>query len=610
MLGLISALRLPSESDLQNHGDHVEIRGAVQSSWELLQYGKNAWLRLCYSIGMIALSGVAVMVSARLLGTFVERIQAGAPAEAVLTIGAAVLGLECLSVWFQYLGRVGLAVATNRIVLAIRSELFSKLERLPMSYFDRQPHGRTITRLTNDVEGIEEFFGGTLARLLTAMVNIVIVFVAMLVTNLKFGAVVVASSIPAIVFTVALRGPVRDWLRSYKRKSAHTNAVLAEFLNGLGVIKAFGLENWSLQRYRQVVEELLHSGVNLLNWNSFIRPLAMLLCTLPLLAILWYGGYGVIGGTLSLGLVVAFVRFSERFSQPIRIVSQEVQVVQEALTSSERLRQLLNEPEEKDELGVDGQEHWPIDGAVEYSLVSMAYNPRQPILQDVSFTAATGDKVALVGATGSGKTTTLSLLSRLYEFQSGVIRIDGHDIRDFNRRFLRSQLGLVTQDVVVFRGTLRENLRGATQGEGNDEALISDEFLLEACRKTGLILLVERIPKGLDAFLYEGGENLSMGERQVLAFTRMLIRDPRILILDEATANVDETCEKLIQRATHESLKDRTCFVIAHRLSTILQCNRILVFSGGQIVEQGSHSELMALGGHYRSLIHKQLGSL
>ena len=609
MLGLVNALRLPSQSDMQNHGDHVEIRGAVQSSWELLQYGKNAWLRLSYSVGMIALSGVAVMISARLLGTFVERIQAGAPAESVLTVGAAVLGLECLAVWLQYLGRVGLAVATNRIVLAIRSELFTKLERLPMSYFDRQPHGRTITRLTNDVEGIEEFFGGTLARLLTAMVNIVIVFIAMLVTNLRFGAVVVASSIPAIIFTVALRGPVRDWLRSYKRKSAHTNAVLAEFLNGLGVIKAFGLENWSLQRYRQVVEELLHSGLSLLNWNSFIRPLAMFLCTLPLLAILWYGGYGVIEGTLSLGMVVAFVRFSERFSQPIRIVSQEIQVVQEALTSSERLRQLLNEPEEDDELGMDGQGQWPIDGAVEYSQVTMAYNPRQPILRDVSFSAAKGDKVALVGATGSGKTTTLSLLARLYEFQSGVIRVDGHDIRKFKRRLLRSQLGLVTQDVVVFRGTLRDNLRGATKGEDDGEVLISDPFLLEACRKTGLIQLVERIPKGLDAFLYDGGENLSMGERQVLAFTRMLIRDPRILILDEATANVDEDCEKLIQRATHESLKDRTCFVIAHRLSTILQCTRILVFAGGQIVEQGSHSELMALGGHYRNLIQKQLGS-
>lgn len=587
-------------------GDTIAVQNAMRSMLSMVQYGRGVYPALAMAIGWIALSGAAVMGSARLLGMFIEGARSGVATSTLLQIGVSVLALEILSVVCQYWGRVGLAVATNRIVLFLRQELFRKLTQLPMSYFDSQPLGRTITRLTNDVEGIEEFFGGTLARLLTAILNIALVFIAMLATDVKFGLIVVASSIPAIIFTVVFRSPVRDWLRTNKRRAAHTNAMLAEFLNGLGIIKVFGLENWTMKRFDKATQDLYTSGLGLLNWNSFIRPLAMLLCTFPLLIILWVGGQGVLAGTLSIGLVVAFVRFSERFSQPIRVVSQEVQVIQEALTSSERVRQLLLESEESQVLGADGTKELVLAGNVTFSNVHMSYAPNgREILRGVSFVARAGEKVALVGATGSGKTSTLSLLPRLYEFSHGDVLLDGVSVREIRRRSLRSQLGMVTQDIIIFRGSLRDNLRGACENWQS----ISDQTILHACQQSGLLGLVNRLKGGLDTFIYEGGENLSMGERQLVAFTRMLIRNPAILILDEATANVDEACEQLIQRATYEALKNRTCFVIAHRLSTILQCDRILVFQAGQIIEQGSHDQLMATASHYRDLVRQQLGS-
>lgn len=586
-------------------GDRIDVQSAWRSMLSLVQYGRGAYGPLAMAVGWIALSGCAVMGSARLLGAFIEGVKGSPSSVELMQIGVAVLALEILSVICQYLGRVGLAVATNRIVLMLRQDLFRKLTQLPMTYFDAQPLGRTITRLTSDVEGIEEFFGGTLARLLTAVLNIGIVFVAMVFTDLRFGLIVVASSLPAIGFTVVMRGPVRDWLRISKRRAAHTNAMLAEFLHGLGIIKVFGLEKWSMQRFDKAANDLYRAGLGLLNWNSFVRPIAMLLCTFPLLIILWVGGKEVLAGGMSIGLVVAFVRFSERFSQPIRVVSQEVQVIQEALTSSERVRHLLLETEENTAMGADGTKQLVMSGKVEFKNVHMEYGPGKPeILKGISFCAQAGEKVALVGATGSGKTTTLSLLPRLYEFSTGEILVDEVNIRELTRKGLRLQLGMVTQDVVIFRGSLRDNLRGACE---NWEA-IDDKTILAACGQSGLLDLVGKSKDGLDIFIYEGGENLSMGERQLVAFTRMLIRNPAILILDEATANVDEHCEQLIQRATYEALKNRTCFVIAHRLSTILQCDRILVFRHGLIIEQGTHTELMASASHYRELVRQQLG--
>lgn len=571
----------------------------------IIGFSSGVKARLGGALALIIVAAASVMVSARILGQLVEALVAKTEPSAVVRHASIFLALETLAVACQYFGRVSLAHATIEITYRIRTELFGKLRKLPISYFDSQPLGRTITRLTSDVEGIETFFSGTLARVLIAMINIVSVLVAMLLTDFKFGGFIVLCSTPALLFSFALRKPVRYWLRTYKKRSAHVNAKLAEYLNGLPVIKIFGLERWTGQHFDDATDDMYRAGLMTMNWNSFIRPVALFLCAVPTLLILWLGGERVLAGIMPLGMLVAFVRYSERFVSPIRTISQEIQHIQEALVSSERVRRMLMEPEELDTLGPNGAERPVVTGDVVYENVRMSYSSGAPVLKGVSFAVRPGMKVGLVGATGSGKSTTVNLLPRLYPFTSGKILVDGVPIESIDREYLRSQLGYVSQDVVVFSGTIRSNLLASTGESG--KAPLTDLDLLAAARKTGLSHVLANLKGGLDHEVLEGGENLSMGERQLVAFTRMMLRDPRILILDEATANIDERCERLIQSAVVEIMAGRTCFVIAHRLSTIIQCDLILVFRDGEIVEQGGHSELMASGGYYAKLAGRQL---
>ena len=569
---------------------------------QVLRMGSHVYRQLFSALALIVVAAMSVMYSARLLGRVVESLVGGRDASEIWPISAAFLALEASAVACQYFGRVILAHATIEITYKLRSELFAKMRRLPIAYFDSQPLGRTITRLTSDVEGIENFFTGTLARVLIAGINIVTVLTAMLITDLHFGVIIVAVCFPALLFSVALRRPVVFWLRTYKRRSAHLNAKLAEYLNGLPVIRIFGLEIWSQRQFDASAAELLQAGIATLNWNSVIRPLAVFLCSLPTVLVLWLGGQRVIEGAMELGLLVAFVRFSERFVSPIRVISTEIQNIQEAVVSSERVRRMLTETEEHDVLGRDGSLLPTLQGAIEFRDVWMSYKPGTAVLKGVSFKITPGMKVGLVGATGSGKSSTVNLIPRLYPIQSGQIFLDDINIADIKSAHLRRQLGYVSQDVIVFAGSLRENLLASGAGQG-----LSDELILAACGRTGLSEVIANVEDGLDYQLVEGGENLSAGERQLVAFTRMLLRDPAILILDEATANIDEHCERMIQAATFELMAGRTCLVIAHRLSTIIHCDLILVFADGQIVEQGTHTELMSRGGYYADLAGKQL---
>jgi len=573
----------------------------------LLRYAREVRRSLWGSILLIGISAVAVMVSARLLGSLVAELITPQKngVDQVSALALTVLTIEVGAVLAQYLGRLGLARVTTSIAYQVRRELFGKMSRLPMTYFDTQPLGRTLTRLTSDVEGIEGFFSGTLARLLTASIQIVAVLVAMIVTDLRFGSIVVLASLPSIIFTVSLRNQVRHWLRLFKQRAAFLNTKLAEFLNGMPVIEVFGLEECTHRSFAEAAEHHYSSGIKLMTWNSIIRPVTVLLSSLPVVLILAVGVRMHLEGTLEIGVLVAFLRFSERFGSPVRTITQEIQTIQEALTSSERVRQMLIEPEESDVLGPGGDVTAPVKGEVEFRDVWMSYRAEEPVLRGISFAVAAGKKVGIVGATGSGKTTTLSLLAGLYPVTNGTILIDQIDLKQWNRPALRRQLGYVSQDVVIFKGTLRENLLGAME----DQSSVSPERILEACHRSGLAQVMTRFSEGMNTRILDGGENLSMGERQLVAFTRMLIKDPAILILDEATANIDEECERLIQESMDSLLKGRTSFIIAHRLSTILSCDLILVFENGKIIESGSHADLLANEGHYAALVRRQIDS-
>ncbi len=571
----------------------------------ILKFGKGVHLRLLGSILLIVCASMSVMASARILGLLVEALAAVKQSQVVDITGltASFLAFEAAAVFLQYFGRLGLASATIKITYQVRIELFEKLKRLPMTYFDRQPLGRTITRLTTDVEGIENFFSGTLARLIISTIHIVTVLIAMILTSPKFGIVIVACSLPAIAFSLGMRKPIRHWMRTYRKRSAALNATLAEFLNGIPVIKAFGLEGWTQSKFTTGAQEMLHSAMMMLHWNSLIRPLVVLISSAPMIAIVWWGGLQVASGTLALGLLVTYIRYSERFLGPIRTISQEIQHIQEALISSERVKQMLYEVEEDDALGMDGTVDQTVEGALKFENVWMEYIEGQPILKGINFEVEKGQTIALVGSTGSGKTTTVNLIPKLYPLMKGQITLDGIPLDQWKRKSIRRHLGYVGQDVVIFRGSVRENLLAAVQ----DGQHVSDEVIMEACRRTGLDEILARFGEGLDYTVLEAGSNLSMGEKQLVAFTRMIIKDPAILILDEATANIDEHCEKLIQKAVSEVMEGRTCFIIAHRLSTIVGCDLTLVFKDGEILEKGTHESLVAQNGVYSDLISHQL---
>ncbi|HET9235943.1 MAG TPA: ABC transporter ATP-binding protein [Oligoflexus sp.] len=588
---------------MQAHNDPIDHQGDFSAVLALFKHSHGTRGRLFFCIGLVIASAGLLMLSAKLMGHLAELLLQKQPWPLLLGTVASILAIESVNIFIYYHGRVGIAYVTNRVAFQIREALFRKLNQLPMAYYDQQPLGRTITRLTADVEGIESFFSNTLPRVLTALITVVSVLIAMLLTDFKIGFYICLSSLPAIIFTVLMRKPVRFWLRDYKKRSAAINAQLAELINGLPVIKVFGLEKWSQKVFQQSSEDMLNSAFSLMNWNTFIRPAAAFLCSMPIVIILWWGGHMALDQQISIGLLVAFIRYAERYFRPIMQLSFELHLIQDAIASSERVSKMLDETEESKILGPSGGHKASVQGSVEFHDVWMEYLKDQPVLRGVDFKVKAGTSVGLVGKTGSGKSTTVHLIPQLYPIQKGEIRIDGVSLEAWDRTILREQIGIVSQDVVIFQGTLRENLLVTIP----EEAQPDDETVLKACRRTGLSLVMDKLAAGLDTILQDGGSNLSMGERQLIAFTRMLLRNPAILILDEATANVDEPCEALIQKAILEVLKGRTCFIIAHRLSTIQHCDNILVFQDGRIMEQGRHDQLVERQGHYSQLVKRQI---
>ncbi len=571
----------------------------INSFKRLLVFASEYKKGIITGLALIMGSSLCALFSARLMGKLVEEGLIPAAADKSYRFALMILGLEVISLFFMWLGRRLISLNSGLSIYSVRLALFHHLQKLPIGFYDRQPQGRVVTRVTHDVEGIENFFTGSLGRLLNSAFMATLAIVAMLVTDLKLGSVLILSIIPSIFFIYATRGVVRTANRRLSKASSMLNAKLAEFISGIDVIRSYGLEDWSMQQYDHQVEEYRtgHLKANFL--YGWTRPLVSLLCNAPLLVLVWFGGTRVMEGTMEVGLFVTFIRYTERFYMPIMNLAREVHVIQQAFTSTERVASFLNHEEEDILLGRDGDivaQHF--EGKIEFKDLWMAYNEENWVLKGIDFTIEAGQKIGLVGTTGCGKTTTVSLLSRLYEFQKGELLIDGKDIRSYTRNSLRSNIGFVGQDAILFRGTLRENL--------TVEASLSDDDIIRACEITGLKQAMLANEHGLDAQVYDAGANLSVGERQLVALTRVLINNPSILILDEATANIDPWYESLIHKAVDAVMNNRTCLIIAHRLATLESCDQILVFDQGKLVEKGAKQELFASKGHFFNLHNAQ----
>jgi ABC-type multidrug transport system fused ATPase/permease subunit len=487
----------------------------------------------------------------------------------------------------------------QRALTDIRADLFQHLHRLSLTYYDTHIVGVVVSRVVNDVETISDLLTQGLIQLLGDLLVLVGIVVVMLYLNTQL-ALLAFTVVPVMVILTRLFS--RAARRAYRRTRSTVAAVvgdLAEEIAGMRVIQAFAREDASRARFAQVNDDNRNANISAMSLSFVFQPATDYLGTLATVIVLWFGGQAVTHGQLTVGVLVAFLAYVTRFFQPIQELSQLQTTMQSAMAGGEQVVELLEtQPQIVDKPGAT--ELPPIQGRVTFDNVTFRYNPEGPlVLRGINANIEPGQTVALVGPTGAGKTSIASLVMRFYEVSGGAIRLDGTDIRDVTQRSLRRQTGMVTQDSFLFAGTVADNIRfgrpSSTQAEVESAARLANahEF----------IMLMEQ---GYETRVLEGGANISLGQRQLVCIARAALADPRILILDEATAHVDTVTEALIQDALNRLFAGRTSIVIAHRLSTIEDADLILVVNGGLIVEHGTHAELLAQDGVYRNLYERQ----
>ncbi len=501
------------------------------------------------------------------------------------------LGLEFL---LSYAQTILVQTLGQRFMLDLRLRLFAHLERLSIRFFDRNPVGRLMTRITGDVEVLNEMFTSGLIAIFGDVFMLVGIMIMLLVLSPRL-ALVTFSLLPVLAaITFYFRTQLRRNFRQVRTRIARINAYLQERITGMEVIQAFVQERRSLERFCDLNREHMRSHLETVFNFALFWPLVELIATSSIALILWFGGRWVAGGEVSgltLGGLAAFILYARRFFQPLSDLSEKFNIMQAAMASSERIFGLLDT--EFDIRSPAGPRLLPTcRGEIEFEDVHFRYNPEEPVLGGVSFRVEAGQRIALVGPTGGGKSTLLSLLLRFYDPDTGSVKLDGVDLRELPLDQLRGHLALVQQDVFLFPGTIAENIHLGNPG-------IDAEDLRTAARAVGALDFIERLPAGFETRLHARGGGLSTGQKQLIAFARALAYDPAVLILDEATSSVDTETERAIQSGLENLLAGRTSLVVAHRLSTIQNSDRILVVHRGLLTESGSHEELLARGGLY-----------
>ena len=496
--------------------------------------------------------------------------------------------------WQTYL----MAWVGQRAIYQIRQELFSHLQRLSFRFFDSRPAGVIMSRVTNDVNAMEELISEGFVHIINDVVTLFGIVAVMMFMDARL-ALVSFVTMPVLIWAAtSFRGRVRVAYDAVRAKIAQVYANLQESISGVRVTQSFVREDENARRFDQVNRDNYDANMKAVWLFSVFAPFVEMVGAVGGALVLWYGGAAILEGRITVGVLVAFSSYLGRFFQPVQDLSHVYNMLQSTMAACEKIFGIMDEvPEIRDAPGAAGL--GAVEGRIEYRDVTFGYDPQVPVLEDINFTAEPGQRIALVGATGAGKSSIANLLGRFYDPQNGAILVDGRDIREATVDSLRNQMGIVLQDTFLFSGTVRDNIK-----YGRPEA--TDAEMISAATSVGAHEFILKMEQGYGTPVHERGARLSIGQRQLIAFARALLRDPRILILDEATSSVDAYTELIIQRALEKLLAGRTSIVIAHRLSTIRSADEILVLDLGRIVERGKHLDLLARRGVYLKLYEMQ----
>lgn len=582
------------------HGRGMEktkLKNGKGTIIRLLSYLKHVKWQLIFSLIALLFSSVASLSAPRISGNLIDALVAK-DLNALWQLGAFLLAAYLISTVFSWIQQMLLVDVAQKTVRQLRQDLFDRMQKLPLRFFDAHPHGQLMSRLTNDVDNVSMMLGNTLTQLFSSVITIAVSLYMMFSLSWQLTLV---SFITLPLSTIVVRKVTKFTGRLFKAQQAalgELNGIVEETVTGARVVKVFSREQQVIEEFNEANEELTEVGTKATILSSIMGPMMNCINNFSFALVAGLGGFLAVNGSVTIGMIQSFLQYSRQFARPINEIANQITSIQSALAGAERVFEIMDaEPEP-----LDAETAYRMDapaGDVFFDDVTFGYTPEKSILKNVTFHAKPGQTIALVGPTGAGKTTIVNLLMRFYDLNGGRIEIDGHDITAVQRQSLRSSLGMVLQDVYLFAGTVRDNI-----AYGRLDA--TEEEIIEAAKMANCHEFITRLPNGYDTELSEDGGNLSQGQRQLLSIARAILANPSVLILDEATSSVDTRTELKIQQAMLKLMEGRTSFVIAHRLSTIRNADMIMVISGGEIIERGTHQELIEKNGFYANMLSSQ----
>lgn len=570
-------------------------KGTLRRIWGYLSKQRRA---LIIVVLCTVLTSVFALLGPYLIGKIVDDFIIARQLDGFVRMGMLLLGVYVLGAAFTWLQQFMASSLSQHTVRHMREDLFSQYQRLPIQFFDQRTHGELMSRTTNDITNVSNTLNQTVVQLISSVLMLVGSVIMMLSLS-GWMTLITVLTVPIVVYiTKKITKYTRQYFSQQQKYLGEVNGFVQESISGLKVTKVFGREAQSTEQFRNSNEKLRTVGVKAQSLSGSMGPIMNAMRNVSFLVIAVSGGFFAYHEMITIGIIISFLNYSNQFSQPINQLANQYNMLQSAIAGAERVFEILDLKPEKVE-GTIKSDYTPFQGEVVFDHVNFGYKPDVAVLKNLSLHALPGQMIALVGPTGAGKTTIINLLTQFYHIQSGTISIDGHNIEHMDKHALRRQIGLVLQDAYVFSGTIQENIR-----YGRLDA--TDQEIETAAKLANADSFIRKLPHGYQTKLTAEGSNISQGQRQLLTIARAVLADPSILILDEATSSVDTRTELHIQEAMKTLMKGRTSFVIAHRLSTIREADRILVINNGEVVEQGTHHELLQLDGYYAELHHNQ----